>query len=69
VRSICGYSADVGFVYMKHLVSMVRLGLDSIGYSEYLTDFALSTAVVMCLEKLNFLSTWTRDATLSYYIT
>jgi len=41
---------------MKHLVLMGRLGLDSIGYSEYLTDFALLTAVVISLEKLEVLN-------------
>jgi len=54
VRSICGYRADVGFVYKAFDVDG-ETGLDSIGYSECLTDFALLTAVVICLEKFNLL--------------
>jgi len=58
VRSICGYRADVGFVY-KAFGDDGETGADSIGYSECLTDFALLTAVVICFEKFNLLSTWT----------
>lgn len=42
---------------MKHLVLIVRLGLDNKGCNECLTALALLTAEVMCLEKFNFLST------------
>jgi len=41
------------------LVLMVRLGQGRIGYSENLTDFDLLNTMVMCLEKINFLSMWT----------